>query len=104
MLIKKASYLISSPDIKQCPAGDRPEYAFIGRSNVGKSSLINMLSGNQKLAKTSGTPGKTQLINFFEMESLKGSLEAGADRDKKGMPALRRNGSSLTFPVMASQK
>lgn len=85
MLIKKASYLISSPDIKQCPAGDRPEYAFIGRSNVGKSSLINMLSGHQKLAKTSGTPGKTQLINFFEMESLKGSLEGGADRDKKGM-------------------
>ncbi|MBO9631681.1 MAG: YihA family ribosome biogenesis GTP-binding protein [Chitinophagaceae bacterium] len=84
MLIKKASYLISSPDIKQCPKGDRPEYAFIGRSNVGKSSLINMLSGHSKLAKTSGTPGKTQLINFFEMESIPGSAEQGADRDKKG--------------------
>ncbi len=84
MLIKKASYLISCPDINQCPAGDRPEYAFIGRSNVGKSSLINMVSGFQKLAKTSGTPGKTQLINFFEMESIAGSLEEGADRDRKG--------------------
>jgi GTP-binding protein len=84
MLIKKASYLISSPDIKQCPKGDRPEYAFIGRSNVGKSSLINMLSGHSKLAKTSATPGKTQMINFFEMESVPGTLETGAERDKKG--------------------
>lgn len=84
MLIKKASYIISCPDIKQCPSGDRPEYAFIGRSNVGKSSLINMLTGHAKLAKTSGTPGKTQLINFFDIESLKGSLEEGADRNKKG--------------------
>ncbi|MGN6421421.1 MAG: GTP-binding protein [Pseudobacter sp.] len=84
MLIKKASYVISSPDIKQCPEGNRAEYAFIGRSNVGKSSLINMLSGHQKLAKTSGTPGKTQLINFFDMESIPGSQQEGADRDKKG--------------------
>jgi len=84
MLIKTAKYLISCPDIQQCPAGDRPEYAFIGRSNVGKSSLINMLTGNQKLAKTSGTPGKTQLINFFEIESLAGSQEAGADRNSQG--------------------
>jgi len=56
---------VSSPDIKDCPAPDRPEYAFIGRSNVGKSSLINMLTNNAKLAKTSGTPGKTQMINHF---------------------------------------
>ncbi|MEO7210293.1 MAG: ribosome biogenesis GTP-binding protein YihA/YsxC [Chitinophagaceae bacterium] len=72
MLIIKAAYLISNPDVKNCPAPDRPEYAFIGRSNVGKSSLINMLCGKQKLAKTSGTPGKTQLINHFEIESKAG--------------------------------
>lgn len=65
MIIKSAEYIVSSPDYKSCPAPDRPEYAFIGRSNVGKSSLINMLCNNQKLAKTSGTPGKTQLINHF---------------------------------------
>ena len=69
MIIKSAKYLISSPDYTKCPKPDRPEYAFIGRSNVGKSSLINMLCDNQKLAKTSGTPGKTQLINHFEIES-----------------------------------
>lgn len=65
MEITSAEYVISSPDYTKCPAPDRPEYAFIGRSNVGKSSLINMLTGKQKLAKTSGTPGKTQLLNHF---------------------------------------
>ena len=65
MQINTAEYVISSPDYTKCPATDRPDYAFIGRSNVGKSSLINMLTNNQKLAKTSGTPGKTQLINHF---------------------------------------
>jgi GTP-binding protein len=69
MTIKSASYLISSPDLTKCPKPDRPEYAFIGRSNVGKSSLINMLVDNHKLAKTSGTPGKTQLINHFTIEN-----------------------------------
>jgi GTP-binding protein len=65
MVIKSAEYLISSPDFTKCPEPSLPEFAFIGRSNVGKSSLINMLCDNQKLAKTSGTPGKTQLINHF---------------------------------------
>jgi GTP-binding protein len=65
MSIKSAKYLISSPDFEKCPPPDRPEYAFIGRSNVGKSSLINMLCNNDKLAKTSSAPGKTQLINHF---------------------------------------
>ncbi|HLI92866.1 MAG TPA: ribosome biogenesis GTP-binding protein YihA/YsxC [Puia sp.] len=65
MVISKAVYVISSPDYLHCPKADRPEYAFIGRSNVGKSSLINMLCNNDRLAKTSGTPGKTQLINHF---------------------------------------
>jgi GTP-binding protein len=67
MVIRSAVYVISSPDYLQCPKPDRPEYAFIGRSNVGKSSLINMISGYDKLAKTSGTPGKTQLINHFSI-------------------------------------
>ena len=65
MVINTSTYIISSPDYLQCPKPDMPEYAFIGRSNVGKSSLINMICNNEKLAKTSGTPGKTQLINHF---------------------------------------
>jgi len=73
MVIISSNYLISSPDYTQCPKPDRPEYAFIGRSNVGKSSLINMLCNKQQLAKTSGTPGKTQLINHFEIESIPGN-------------------------------
>jgi GTP-binding protein len=67
MQITYAEYVISSPEYTKCPAPDRPEYAFIGRSNVGKSSLINMLCNNQKLAKTSSSPGKTQLINHFDI-------------------------------------
>ncbi len=69
MNIKKAVYIVSSPDYEKCPVPDKPEYAFIGRSNVGKSSLINMICDNDKLAKTSGSPGKTQLINHFEIIS-----------------------------------
>lgn len=69
MQFKKAKYLISSPEYVLCPVPDRPEYAFIGRSNVGKSSLINMLCNNEKLAKTSNSPGKTQMINHFEITS-----------------------------------
>lgn len=65
MKIKSAVFTVSNSDYKNCPTGNLPEYAFIGRSNVGKSSLINMLTGHKKLAKTSGTPGKTQLINHF---------------------------------------
>ena len=70
MHIKKAEYIISSPSFEKCPAPNKPEYAFIGRSNVGKSSLINMLCNNDKLAKTSNSPGKTQLINHFEISSV----------------------------------
>jgi GTP-binding protein len=70
MQITEAKYLISSPSFDQCPEPDRPEIAFIGRSNVGKSSLINMLCDNSKLAKISATPGKTQLINHFEIKCI----------------------------------
>ena len=65
MDIKSAEFVISNTDVKKCPAPDRPEFAFIGRSNVGKSSLINMLTAHEGLAKTSAKPGKTLLINHF---------------------------------------
>ncbi len=65
MDIKEAKFIISNTDIKLCPTDGMPEYAFIGRSNVGKSSLINMITEKKDLAKTSGRPGKTQLINHF---------------------------------------
>ena len=65
MLINTARFVISNSDYKKCPEENRHEYAFIGRSNVGKSSLINMLTGKKNLAMTSSTPGKTMLINHF---------------------------------------
>lgn len=65
MPVKSAEFIISNTDYKKCPKPDKPEFAFIGRSNVGKSSLINALTGRKKLAKTSVTPGKTRLINHF---------------------------------------
>ncbi|HZJ73891.1 MAG TPA: ribosome biogenesis GTP-binding protein YihA/YsxC [Perlabentimonas sp.] len=67
MIIRSANFVKSSAELKQCPEHNLPEYAFIGRSNVGKSSLINMLTGINTLAKVSSTPGKTQLINHFEI-------------------------------------
>lgn len=65
MIVKTAEFSLSSPTVSRCPQDTKPEYAFIGRSNVGKSSLINMLTGRKALAKTSATPGKTLLINHF---------------------------------------
>jgi len=65
MEIKEARFIISNTDVDKCPKPDRPEYAFIGRSNVGKSSLINKLTNKKALAKTSGKPGKTRLVNHF---------------------------------------
>lgn len=65
MEIKKSEFVISAPTVSKCPSDTKPEYAFIGRSNVGKSSLINMLCNHKNLAKTSATPGKTFLINHF---------------------------------------
>jgi len=69
MIVKSAEFICSNTQISKLPPPVKPEYAFIGRSNVGKSSLINMLCNNDKLAKTSATPGKTQLINHFEITS-----------------------------------
>lgn len=65
MIVKTADFVMSNSDYRKCPSPEKPEYAFVGRSNVGKSSLINMLTANGKLAKTSVRPGKTQLINHF---------------------------------------
>lgn len=65
MIIKSAEFIMSNSEVEKCPKDTLPEYAFIGRSNVGKSSLINMLTNHKNLAKTSGRPGKTQLINHF---------------------------------------
>ncbi len=76
--IISSKYCISNPDVKDCPQHSLPEYAFIGRSNVGKSSLINMLCHNPKLAKTSQKPGKTLLINHFEICSSTGVANAKA--------------------------
>jgi GTP-binding protein len=67
MKINTAEFIISNSDVSKCPKEPLPEYAFIGRSNVGKSSLINMLTNHKNLAKTSGKPGKTQLINHFKI-------------------------------------
>ena len=75
-MIKNAQYIISNPDVASCPQSALPEYAFIGRSNVGKSSLINCLCHNPKLAKTSQKPGKTLLINHFLVESQKSKVES----------------------------
>lgn len=69
MKINTAEFVISNSDVSKCPNEPLPEYAFIGRSNVGKSSLINMLTNNKNLAKTSSKPGKTQLINHFKINS-----------------------------------
>jgi GTP-binding protein len=70
MLIKSAEFVMSNSDVAKCPKDKLPEYAFIGRSNVGKSSLINMLMQRKNLAKTSGRPGKTQLINHFLINKI----------------------------------
>jgi len=80
MQIKWAKYVISSPDYTKCPVPDKPEYAFIGRSNVGKSSVINLLCNNDKLAKTSSAPGKTQMLNHFLITSApdKVDIKAGS--------------------------
>ena len=88
MEITSAEFVISNTDVKKCPAGIFPEYGFIGRSNVGKSSLINMLTSRKGLAMTSSTPGKTMLINHFLINKNWYLVDLPgygyADADKKG--------------------
>ena len=94
MEIKEARFVISNTDVTKCPAGNRPEYAFIGRSNVGKSSLINMLTGRKGLAMTSSTPGKTLLINHFDIDESWYIVDLPgygyARRGKEGRENIRR--------------
>lgn len=94
MEIKKAEFVISNTDVKKCPENNLPEYAFIGRSNVGKSSLINMLTDRKQLAKTSQKPGKTQLINHFIINDDWYLVDLPgygyAQRGKEGRNAIRR--------------
>lgn len=94
MEIKSAEFVISNSNVKKCPEGDRPEYAFIGRSNVGKSSLINMLTNRKGLAMTSQKPGKTQLINHFLINDAWYLVDLPgygfAQRGKEGRENIRR--------------
>ena len=103
-MISCAKYIISSPDVKDCPHSSLPEYAFIGRSNVGKSSLINMLCHNPKLAKTSQKPGKTLLINHFEVTTTPPFVlrtTTGRPIEQSSSPAQgREKGTSQTWHLV----
>ncbi len=108
MEIKNAKYEISSARVDQCPVTDVPEYAFIGRSNVGKSSLINMLTNNSSLAKTSQKPGKTLLINHFKVNNgdwyivdLPGYGYAARGKDQRQAFANMIKGYALDRPQLA---
>lgn len=94
MIIKSAEFVISNTDVALCPSDGKPEYAFIGRSNVGKSSLINMLTGKKGLAMTSSKPGKTQLINHFVINNEWYLVDLPgygyAQRGKKGREQIQR--------------
>lgn len=94
MIIKSAKFEISNSDVAKCPDSTLPEYAFIGRSNVGKSSLINMLTNHKKLAMTSSTPGKTTLINHFIINNEWYLVDLPgygyAQRGKEGREAIRK--------------
>ena len=94
MEIKSAEFVISNTNVKKCPAGNLPEYAFIGRSNVGKSSLINMLTGKKGLAMTSQKPGKTMLINHFFINNQWYLVDLPgygfAQRGKEGRESIQR--------------
>ena len=94
MEIKSAEFVVSNTDVKKCPEGNKPEYTFIGRSNVGKSSLINMITGKKGLAMTSSKPGKTQLINHFIINDSWYLVDLPgygyAQRGKEGRENIRR--------------
>jgi GTP-binding protein len=116
MRITSAEFLTSSPDLESCPDPTAPEFAFIGRSNVGKSSLLNMLTGRKDLAKVSGKPGHTRLINFFDINrswrlvDLPGygyAKTSKSDRDKFQMMIAeylsQREGLSCVFVLIDSR-
>ena len=98
MDIKTAEFSLSAPVVSMCPEDTKPEYAFIGRSNVGKSSLINMLTNNRKLAKTSATPGKTLLINHFILRIRQAVEDGGGETrpdDSRIYSAARTTGEPV---------
>ena len=97
MKIDTIEFVCSSPSLKFCPKEDIPEFAFIGRSNVGKSSLINMLAARKGLAKVSGTPGKTRLLNHFKVVSAPGRDHVGNAADPEA--PIQRSRSGQHAPV-----
>ena len=103
MEITNAEFVMSNTDVKKCPAGTFPEYAFIGRSNVGKSSLINMLTSHKGLAMTSSTPGKTMLINHFLINNSWYLVDLPgygyAKRGQKGKEQIQKVILSLLFSL-----
>jgi GTP-binding protein len=104
MEIKKAIYIISSPKVEQCPIADRPEVAFIGRSNVGKSSLINMLSNKKELAKVSSSPGKTQMINHFNINDSMYWVDLPGYGFAKVSQAQRKNWKAMIMNYLEQRK
>ncbi len=103
MKIKSAVFVISNTDLKKCPEPNKAEYAFIGRSNVGKSSLINYLCNNKKLAKTSSTPGKTQLINHFLINEEWYLVDLPGYGYAKSSKKLRREWDTFVFKYLKSR-
>ena len=104
MKIVSAKFIESNSDWQKCPPPNLPEYAFIGRSNVGKSSLINMIADNKKLAKTSGTPGKTQLVNHFLMNDEWYLVDLPGYGYAKVSKKARRQFSSLITGYILNRK
>ncbi len=94
ILITKSTFVISSPSYELCPVSENPEYVFIWRSNVGKSSLINAICSKKELARTSSKPGKTQLINYFDIESIdeekNENLDNDANLENKGIVTIMK--------------
>jgi len=104
MIIRKAEFVKSSPSLKECPKPDLPEYAFIGRSNVGKSSLINMLCMNGGLAKISATPGKTRLINHYRINESWYLVDLPGYGYAKVSKKLRKDFDKTLFNYLGKRK
>ncbi|MBK8845258.1 MAG: YihA family ribosome biogenesis GTP-binding protein [Bacteroidetes bacterium] len=99
----KAEFVKSAVTLEQCPLADRPEYAFIGRSNVGKSSLINMLVNHKGLAKTSSSPGKTQTINYFNIEDAYYMVDLPGYGYAKVSQAQRKQWSAMIWNYLSER-
>jgi GTP-binding protein len=104
MVIKEARFITSSQDAAKCPPADKPEYAFIGRSNVGKSSLINMICRYRKLAKVSSTPGKTQLLNHFLINEEWYLVDLPGYGYARTSKSKRESFNSLTMAYLAGRE